>query len=215
MRRKRRSLTPRQRNVAALRVARLAAHISILRRHPRVAVYLSNDGEISPSTLVQRLWKAGRQVFLPVLHPLGHNSLWFIPYHRHTPLRRNRYGIPEPSRPGRRAPPWTMSLVFTPLVAFDPQGNRIGMGGGFYDRTFDRRRPRATDVRLTGLAHAFQEVGQLPFDPWDTPLHAVVTDCRRHFFRGSRHASVASASRCLTGLRAQDGHREQARAGSE
>src|SRR5687767_13746260 len=90
-------------------------------------------------------------------------------------MRRNRFGIPEPT--GRRCAPQQLDLVLLPLVAFDRRGARLGMGGGFYDRTFaflrvaGRRKPR-----LVGLAHHFQEVAQLPREPWDVPLAAIVTE---------------------------------------
>ena len=70
-----------------------------------------------------------------------------------------------------------------PLVGFDRRGRRLGMGGGFYDRTFafSRIRPRLAP-KLIGLAHDLQRVQQLPVEPWDVPLHGVVTDRQRYRF---------------------------------
>src|SRR5690606_40461575 len=74
------------------------------------------------------------------------------------------------SVPARRSPD-------LPLVAFDARGNRLGMGGGFYDRTFARApRARTLRPRLVGLAHHFQQVASLPAEPWDIPLDAIATD---------------------------------------
>ena len=124
-----------------------------------------------------RLIKLNKTVYLPVLHPLGHQTLLFYRYQPNQPMPLNRYGIPEPEwRRQRAARAWSLPLVFTPLVAFDSQGNRIGMGGGYYDRTFDRSRCRVKHTHLTGLAYQFQEVGLLKAEPWDTPLAAIVTD---------------------------------------
>ena len=183
MRLRRRQIPPLQRKIAGQQMARLATHLSILKRHQRIAVYFSNDGEIPTQALISRLRKMKRQVFLPVLHPLGHNTLWFCLFNDKIRLSKNRYGIPEPPIKGARvAAAWTLSLVFTPLVAFDSAGNRIGMGGGFYDRTFDRRRIRTGHRGLTGLAYHFQEVPDLPAEHWDTPLTAAVTDKTRLMF---------------------------------
>jgi 5-formyltetrahydrofolate cyclo-ligase len=75
-------------------------------------------------------------------------------------------------------PVWTLDLILTPLVAFDDQGNRLGMGGGFYDRTlaYLGRRKHWKKPRLIGTAHAFQQVARLPHESWDVPLHGVVTE---------------------------------------
>ena len=69
-------------------------------------------------------------------------------------------------------------------MAFDPRGNRLGMGGGFYDRAFARvLRARPLRPRLVGLAHGFQQVDSLPAEPWDIPLDAIATDATLLSFR--------------------------------
>lgn len=121
----------------------------------------------------------GKRVYLPVLVPHGENRLWFARYTPDTHLVPNRFGIPEPARaPHRRIAPLALDAVFTPLVAFDPTGHRLGMGGGFYDRSFAYllRHRRWLRPRLIGLAYDFQCVDRLPAEPWDVPLHAIVTD---------------------------------------
>lgn len=64
-----------------------------------------------------------------------------------------------------------------PLVGFDATGNRLGMGGGFYDRSFAFKRiqPQQRPL-LIGLAHSFQQLPQLPVASWDTPVDMVVTE---------------------------------------
>ena len=77
-----------------------------------------------------------------------------------------------------------LDAVLFPLVGFDETGGRLGMGGGFYDRTFAFSRIRPCMApKLVGLAHDFQRVEQLPIEPWDVPLHGVVTDKRCYRFR--------------------------------
>ena len=94
-------------------------------------------------------------------------------------MRPNRYRIPEPdARYCRAMKRQFLSLVLMPLVAFDAKGNRLGMGGGYYDRAFNQtqwpyktRRPL-----LVGVAHEFQRVPELPTESWDVPLDAVITE---------------------------------------
>ena len=92
---------------------------------------------------------------------------------------RNRYGIPEPDRPIRqRIRAASLDLIVAPLVAFDIYGNRLGMGGGFYDRTlaFLKRRGSWRKPVVVGVAYEFQKVQRLTAQPWDVPMHAIATD---------------------------------------
>jgi len=118
----------------------------------------------------------GKRVYLPVLH---FRRLWFFPFRIDTPLVYDKYGIPEPKLPPHvRCAPRALDLVFAPLVAFDLSGNRLGMGGGYYDRTFDYLLHRRAFRKplLIGVAYGFQQVAALPKEHWDVPLHGVVTD---------------------------------------
>lgn len=145
----------------------------------RVAIYLAADGEVETDTLIERAWTAGKRVYLPVLVPFSHNRLWFVQYRPDTRLVRNRFGISEPVIDHQRIiPPVALDIVFTPLVGFDRQGNRLGMGGGFYDRSFAYLRSRRhwKKPRLVGLAFDFQQLEQLPVQPWDVPLSGVATE---------------------------------------
>jgi len=161
-------------------------------RHPlfnnsrRIAVYLPVEGEVDTHSIITRAWVMGKRVYLPVLVPHRQNQLWFAPYQPDTPLVRNRFGIPEPEIVHRqRVAAYALDLVLTPLVGFDNQGNRLGMGGGFYDRTFAFLQQRQLWHKpcLVGIAYDFQQLPRLPVKPWDVPLTAVVTDSRWHVFR--------------------------------
>jgi 5-formyltetrahydrofolate cyclo-ligase len=130
--------------------------------------------------------KAGKQVYLPVLRNRPSNSLWFTAYRPGDRLVNNCYGIPEPVMHSRRiVMPWSLDMVFVPLVAFDRSGNRLGMGGGYYDRTFAFRRMRShwRGPKLIGLAHEFQRVEQLLNQVWDIPLDGVITEQRIYDFQ--------------------------------
>ncbi len=148
-----------------------------VRRARRVAVYLPQDGEIDPGPLTEWLNARGCLVCLPVIDPIARGSqrLRFAPWRPDVRWQTNRFGIAEPVT-SRSLEPWTLDLVFLPLVGFDANGNRLGMGGGFYDRTFDHRRPRAYRPRLIGLAHGLQQVDALPCAEHDVPLNGIATD---------------------------------------
>lgn len=179
IRRKRRALTRTQQLRAAKRLhAQLCRRPDFIRaRH--VALYLPNDGEIDPRPLLESCWKMGKKTYLPVLHPILHNRLWFVPFDRQTKLVRNIYKIEEPPIiKAPRRPPWALDLVLLPLVAFDADGNRMGMGGGYYDRTFSfkSRRQSIPGPKLIGLAHELQRVERLPVENWDIPLAGIISD---------------------------------------
>jgi 5-formyltetrahydrofolate cyclo-ligase len=181
MRRSRRALTATQQRLAAERLCQKVFATPQFLRAKAIALYLPNDGEIDPTPIIKRCWALGKRTYLPVLHPIAHNRLWFIEYTAKTAMTKNCYGILEPKMQhlGRRAA-WSLDLVLLPLVAFDAQGNRMGMGGGYYDRSFSFKRIKGREQRpaLIGLAHELQRVEQLPIESWDIPLCAIATDHR-------------------------------------
>jgi len=173
LRRQRRALGPAQQRRAARALEHTILSSGLLQRRGSVAAYRASDGEIDPAPLIARLQRLGRQCFLPLILPGG--ILRFARYRAGQPLTRNRFGIDEPSKSGRLRKGWSVNTVFLPLVGFDRLGGRLGMGGGYYDRSF--RNTRAIQAaRLVGLAHRDQEVLQLPHQSWDVELSAVATD---------------------------------------
>ncbi len=182
LRKKRRSLSVEEQQIAADQLALNLLRNPDLHRARHVAIYLPNDGEIDPRVYAHIARRRGIRFYLPVLHPIHHGRLVFSRYTDDTVLTANRFGIPEPPfHKGLRRPPWALDAVLFPLVGFDEYGGRLGMGGGFYDRTFafTRIRPRLAP-KLIGLAHECQKVSELPLEPWDIPLHSVVTDRKRY-----------------------------------
>jgi 5-formyltetrahydrofolate cyclo-ligase len=154
-----------------------------------IACYLPSDAELDPTAVMAKAWATGKTVYLPVLSIHHHNHLHFLPYAPGDALLPNRFGIPEPVSRGRGMVKLSrLDLVLTPLVGFDAQGNRLGMGGGFYDRSFAflRRRQSWRKPRLLGLAFDLQKVnaqtdsqgaeGGLLRHAWDVPLDGVVTE---------------------------------------
>ena len=152
-----------------------------------IACYLPNDGELDITPLIDQAWAMGKTVYLPVLSSLRHNHLHFLPYKPDDELVRNRFGIPEPVNRSRRVVDVKrLDLVLMPLVGFDSKGNRLGMGGGFYDRSFAflGRRRRWFKPGLLGVAFDFQEVKTLNSNTWDVPLNGVVTESGVRLFAG-------------------------------
>lgn len=148
------------------------------RNSRHIAFYLANDGEIDPYLLVEHARFLGKQVYLPVLSPLK-NSLYFAPYEAGGKLSLNRFKIAEPvCHPSQWKTAGQLDLVYLPLVAFDTKGNRVGMGGGFYDRTLAYLHHRRfwMKPRLAGLAHEIQKVGHLHRQDWDIPLNCIITE---------------------------------------
>ncbi|WP_024555540.1 5-formyltetrahydrofolate cyclo-ligase [Franconibacter pulveris 1160] len=170
----RRAITPEQQTrFAQQAAARMMAYAPVVEAKT-VAAFLSFDGELDTRPLIEGLWRAGKQVYLPVLHPFSPGNLLFLRYFPHSELMLNRLKIYEPPLDVRHVLPLSeLDVLVTPLVAFDAQGQRLGMGGGFYDRTLQNW--RSHELWPVGYAHDCQQVASLPVEEWDIPLPAVVT----------------------------------------
>ena len=164
---------------AAARIAaadRLAERLLALPFAPTtgaVAGYWAMDGEIG-----LHRWQLGLpdgvRYCLPVLHG---KVLRFAPWRPGEPLKANRYGIPEPDiDPAAALPAEAMALVVAPLVGFDATGRRLGMGGGWYDRSFAFRQNQAAPPWLVGVGFSLQQVPALAAESWDVPVDAICTE---------------------------------------
>lgn len=175
----RRALSSREQSLHSRAVCRhLAGWIPFLRASS-VAVYFSSDGEVDLSPLIEQAWSTGKRLFLPMLHPFAGNRLWFGEWKPGQGLANNRYAIPEPDpRVSTPTHGLQLDMVLVPLLAFDADGNRLGMGGGFYDRTFAfrMRNERWRRPLLIGIAHELQRLHKVHKNPWDVPLDAVITE---------------------------------------
>ncbi len=179
LRARRAALTAAQQTRAARRLARHACGTRLFRASRRIACYLAADGEIDPRYIVERIWATGKSCYLPIVSAQRDAALWFAPAEPGAALALNRFGIPEPVVPAcARLRAQRLDLILLPLVAFDPEANRLGRGGGYYDRTlaFLRHRQYWRRPRVLGLAHDFQRVARLPADPWDVALDGILTD---------------------------------------
>ena len=170
----RRDLSESERRSAERRIRRRLARLSALRRARRIAIYLAADGEPDLASAAADALGRGQRIYAPVLE---RNTLRFARIDDDTPLRENRFGILEPATPDRIRPR-DLDVVLTPLVAFDPWGTRIGMGGGYYDRCLAFLNLRSCWLRpkLIGLGYEFQRLQGIGRQTWDVPLWAAVTE---------------------------------------
>ncbi len=168
----RQSLTAAQVSQAADQLCLLVQSQQDIAQACHIAVYLPVGNELDLTPTIQWLWQQNKACYLPILHRYRQGHLWFAPYTQDSPLRGNRYGILEPCvEPHHFLAPWELDLVLLPVVAFDRVGNRLGMGGGYYDRSF----VFCGDYpRRIGCAYDFQKVEQLAAQPWDVALHSVI-----------------------------------------
>ncbi|MDO9371167.1 MAG: 5-formyltetrahydrofolate cyclo-ligase [Gammaproteobacteria bacterium] len=181
LRQQRRALSPAARATCAKQVARRFTASPLFRAARRIAFYWPSDGEIDITPILQRARAYGKTCYLPVLW--RRNQLRFAACRAGDVLTFNRFGIPEPALPARKlVGALALDLILVPLVAFDAQGNRLGMGAGFYDRTLAMRARRThwRRPRLIGVAYDFQKVAKLAPAPWDVPLDGVVTQLQWH-----------------------------------
>jgi 5-formyltetrahydrofolate cyclo-ligase len=136
------------------------------------------DGEIDLAPFIDHCRSHNIEVYLPILHQFK-PTLWFAKYDVNSIMRANKFGIPEPlySDPIR---PWQLNWVLFPLVGFDEQGGRLGMGGGFYDRTFANALNWPKKPKMFGVAHECQKVEKIPLEAWDIELDGVFSNKQKY-----------------------------------
>ena len=179
LRARRNALTPDDQRLAAERLAANLAGTRLFLTSRRIACYLPNDGEIDTAAVIEHIRRLRKTCYLPVLSRLSHDRLWFAEAGPKTKMTPNRFGIPEPVvKASELIRAQELDLILMPLVGFDDKGNRLGMGGGFYDRSLEflRHRNHWRKPHLLGIAYDFQRVNGLAADLWDVPLQGVVTD---------------------------------------
>ena len=169
------ALTPAKLLLAAESLASRIVELEAYRDAQRVAVYFAVNGEIGLDPVIDHALAAGKQVYLP---NLDQQSLRFSPYFREQRMRINKFRLPEPDvGDDAMLQPAQLELVLAPLVVFDERRNRIGMGGGFYDRSFAMRKdPEVLQPVLVGVAHELQKVDEILPEDWDVRLDMFVTD---------------------------------------
>lgn len=144
-----------------------SALLARLRSDVVVAAYHPVGSEADPAALVASARAAGCTLALP--HVVNHATpLRFLRWDG-APLLPGPFGLAQPPQDAAEVAP---DIILTPLVGFDRRGNRLGQGAGHYDRAFLAH----SGAWRVGVALSVQEVDSLPADPWDVPLHAVITE---------------------------------------
>lgn len=172
---RRASLPPQDVARASLRACALVERLESWQAAREALVYFAFRGEIDPGPLLQGLWRRGVRVLAPRCRPGEAGALELACVTCLDEMAPGAYGIlePDPSRcpaVGGFRP----DVALVPAVAFDARGFRLGFGQGYYDRLLAG--PGFARTFLIGMAHPFQLVDELPTDPWDQPVHAVVTE---------------------------------------
>lgn len=165
------------RREAALAAAKLLAHASVFLESTRIACYLPVRSEFDTNPLIEAIWAAKKNCFLPILAEKEERFLDFAAYHYGDPLHFNRYNILEPAKSVADISPRELDLVITPLIAFDLKGHRLGTGGGYYDKTFAFLQDGSIKKPIMmGVGFALQEAKNLPSTSLDVGLRYVLTE---------------------------------------
>ena len=155
----------------AAQAAKILQSSLLFQQSQHIACYYPYKNEFDCLPIIQKIWQAKKNCYLPVL---TQKTLGFAKYQENTELQLNRYNILEPSHKHFIVLE-NLDLVLLPLLGFDFQGNRLGMGAGFYDYTFQALRFMKKPF-LLGLGYAVQHVSILPQDPWDVVLDGILTE---------------------------------------
>jgi 5-formyltetrahydrofolate cyclo-ligase len=184
MREKRQLIPIEAAQQAAQEMAERILHLPKLEDYQHIALYIANDGEMDTNFLMDQLNALGKYCYLPILDKQQAGCLQFAKYVSTDSLVLNRYGILEPVvSEQNQCSAESLDMVLLPLVAFDKQGHRIGMGKGYYDRTFEFLKKSATPrPALIGLAYECQCVDHIDAEAWDVPLQGVVTEKGSYVF---------------------------------
>ncbi|BCD97940.1 5-formyltetrahydrofolate cyclo-ligase [Marinagarivorans cellulosilyticus] len=169
----RNALSKAQQQRAAMQLALRVGRHPAFRKSHTLSLYLASKGEINLQPLIRLAIKQGKRCYLPVLHG---PKLKFLEYKKTTKLIKNRFGLQEPSL-SEEIRASQLDLILCPLVAFDNKGNRLGMGGGYYDRTLGQLKKRRKKV-IWGVAHELQRQAGIVTYWWDIKLDGIFTDKR-------------------------------------
>ena len=169
LRQRRNTLNSAQQDTAAQALMHSVVTLPNWASAQRIALYLATDGEIDTRALENAARGLAKEIFLPLI---TNSRLCFAQWHEEVLLSSNQYNIAEPPADAVRCPASDLDIIFLPTVGWDGHGGRLGMGGGFYDRTLSG----ISGPLLVGLAHENQQVDEIPLENWDIALDYVATD---------------------------------------
>lgn len=180
IRQQRAELSEFKREELSLKICNQAKQTHFYLQATRIALYLANQGEVETRNLIEHALSSDKQVYLPVLDSSDKTRMYFVRYQAGDHLVENRFGLLEPELKEENViEAKQLDLVLCPLVAFDEDAHRVGMGGGFYDRHFafkNQMDVQAQPPILVGLAYDFQKVASIHPAPWDVAMSAVISE---------------------------------------
>jgi 5-formyltetrahydrofolate cyclo-ligase len=170
----RRSMSADNRAASSEKISKTVIHSHEFFAAKTIACYLPMRDEVDPTLIIERAWRAKKRVFCPVVEK--HGDMNYRKLDRDTILQRSSFGLWEPGN-SESVSPKEFDLVITPLVAFDKNNNRIGMGGGYFDRCFSflKNSKQWKRPKLLGVAFDCQEVARIDANPWDISVYRVVS----------------------------------------
>jgi len=175
---KRSQLSEKELSLTSKAIAERIRSFKFSKELTKIGIYYAVNNEVDVHPLCEILWQENKRVYLPIVEK---KKLLFGEYRNTSNLKNNRFKIPEPIVGlESQISAFELDLIFMPLVAFDPMGNRIGMGGGFYDRTLDNKQ-LDNDLKkpiLVGVAYEFQKQNQIQPNSWDIPLDMIFTESK-------------------------------------
>lgn len=158
-------------------------HSQIYKDSQHIALYLPTDGEVDLSSMIEQLFSDNKKLYLPIILSSQDSVMYFADYDIETELEENCFGILEPVyQKNHIIAVKQLDLILAPLVGFDEHGNRMGMGGGYYDRALQDLKKENTKTQFFGVAHELQKVEALEPQDWDIPLHGIITEERLSYF---------------------------------
>ena len=176
LQRQRKSLSVAQNKILSHNIRQQIKASSVFQSAQHIAFYTPVKGEANPLPLQKN---SDKKFYLPLLSSQKKRHLFFVKIDSNTQYKNNIYDIPEPLYQTENIiPTEDLDLVIMPLVAMDREGNRLGMGGGYYDRSFEFKKNLPTNSKpaLMGFAYDFQLVDNLSAEAWDIPLDYIVTN---------------------------------------
>lgn len=160
----------------SLIISRRLLRTRLYRQAKRLLCFASIDGEVQTRTILEQALSDGKKVFVPVVTDkvLRHMVVAEVKDLEKDLAHKGHFGIPHPLRlSSKEIPLGSLDLILVPAIAFDRLGNRLGRGGGYFDRFLERV---PAGVPRVGLAFKFQVVDRLPSEGHDQPVSRVITE---------------------------------------
>ena len=180
---KRRQLTAKESAQAGLSILKTIMQMNVFKRTVNVASYISLSGELCTQDM-NEYFMTRHHLCLPYMVTGQKGKMDFYSFKKGDELVENRFHILEPkNQPENLVLEDKIDVIVVPLVAFDNKGNRMGMGGGYYDRMLKKVRK---DCLVIGVAYEFQQVDELLVEEWDMPMDIVITEKNCYEFRKKR-----------------------------